>query len=205
MRHGAGVEKTREKSPQFSGPLKQAFLNGFTLVVGTGGSDAENRAALATARYHAQTWWYRGNGTAPIVTDKSFLVGGGRSGEPGNVVLYGNAQTNRAWGRVLGPDCPVDVTEERVVVGEQVFEGDGLALFAVRPRFDVMEQSCLVGVIAGTDALAMKLASVVPLFVSGVGLPDYVVFDREVLFGGDRGVRDAGWFNHQWSLQREGK
>ncbi|MED5330078.1 MAG: prolyl oligopeptidase family serine peptidase, partial [Planctomycetota bacterium] len=137
MRHGAGVEKTREKSPQFSGPLKQAFLNGFTLVVGTGGSDAENRAALATARYHAQTWWYRGNGTAPIVTDKSFLVGGGRSGEPGNVVLYGNAQTNRAWGRVLGPECPVDVTEERVVVGEQVFEGDGLALFAVRPRFDV--------------------------------------------------------------------
>ena len=41
-------------------------------------------------------------------------------------------------------------------------------------------------------------------FVSGVGIPDYVVWSTDVLAEGDGGVLAAGWFDHRWQVQPGG-
>lgn len=188
-----------EKRAGCSGPFKCVFSRPFVLVVGTGGDAARDALLLARARDDAQQWWYRGNGRAPIVTDEEFLAGAfdGRWRDD-HVVLYGNALTNRAWAQVLGPDRPIDVSEGALRVGDERHEGDDLAALIVRPRAD---GGGLVGVFAGTGPAGDRLTGVVPVFVSGVGVPDYVVFDAEVLRRGDDGVRAAGFFEHDWSLR----
>jgi len=63
------------KGPHRYGPFKEAFRNHFALVYGTKGTPAENTAAYHKARYDAETFWYRGNGTADVVSDAEFAAG----------------------------------------------------------------------------------------------------------------------------------
>src|SRR5262249_16121433 len=114
--HGCG-ERHEFKGALCSGPFKQAFKNEFILVSRTKGTPEENAWALAKARYDAETFWYRGNGSVDIVADtdltsidlKSY---GGAERDPSmgpmppdlprhrNAILYGNQDTNGAWGEV---------------------------------------------------------------------------------------------------------
>ncbi|MCU0724989.1 MAG: hypothetical protein MUE73_04240, partial [Planctomycetes bacterium] len=57
---------------------------------------------------------------------------------------------------------------------------------------------------ASTGPAGMRLAYGLPVFVSGVGWPDYAVFDEEYLRSGDGGVIATGWFDHRWRLQPGG-
>ncbi|MGQ0614164.1 MAG: prolyl oligopeptidase family serine peptidase, partial [Planctomycetaceae bacterium] len=182
-----------EKSPGRSGPFKRAFDRRFLLVVGK-----EDREALARARYDAQVWWYRGNGDAPVVTDERFLQGefSGR-----NVILYGNAATNRAWDALLPRSCPVRAEEGRLAIGDREWKGDALGCLFVYPRKG--DGAALVGVFASTGPRGQRLGSALLPFVSGVGYPDFAAFDASLLEGGDAGVLEAGWFTPDWNaLQR---
>jgi hypothetical protein len=51
------------KNPLRGGPLKEAFRNRFVFVYGTAGTPEENAWMLARARFDAETFWYRGNGS----------------------------------------------------------------------------------------------------------------------------------------------
>lgn len=186
--------------PRVRGPFKAAFMRPFVLVVGTAGDDLRDAGLLARARDDATQWWYRGGGRAPVVTDEDFLVGSfdGRWRDR-NVVLYGNALTNRAWSAVLGPDCPVDVVDGALRVGDERHDGEALAALFVRPRADVPGR--LVAAFAGTGPIGDRLTGVVPVFVSGIGVPDYVVFDETVLRRGDDGVLAAGFFAPDGALR----
>ena len=62
----------------------------------------------------------------------------------------------------------------------------------------------LVGVFADTGPSGTRLGYTLAPFVSGVGYPDYAVFDTGVLSQGDGGVLAAGWFDHRWALGGEG-
>ena len=64
------------KGPARQGPFKEAFRNRFVLVFGTKGTPEENAWSLARARFDAETFWYRGNGSVDIVSDASFLEPG---------------------------------------------------------------------------------------------------------------------------------
>ncbi len=61
------------KRPARQGPFKEAFRNRFILVFGTKGTPEENAWSLARARFDAETFWYRGNGSVDIVSDATFL------------------------------------------------------------------------------------------------------------------------------------
>jgi hypothetical protein len=67
----------------------------------------------------------------------------------------------------------------------------------VYPRAD---SPALVGVFADTGPAGTRLLTTVPVFVSGVGLPDYALFGPTILTQGDGGVLAAGWFDHAWRL-----
>ena len=81
-------ERSAQKGPQRYGPFKEVFRNHVVLVYGTHGTAEENAWALARARYDAETFWYRGNGSIDVLSDRTFNPAHELDR---NVVLYGNA------------------------------------------------------------------------------------------------------------------
>ena len=179
-----------EKSPARSGPFKRAFDRRFVLVYGS--SDAASRQR---ALYDAQRWWYVGNGDCTVVSDAQFLFGN-FSGR--NVILYGNADTNAAFQRVLSGSCPIDLRNGAATIGGKRYEGADLGCFFVYPRKG--EANTLVGVVGHTGPAGARAGANVSVFSSGVGIPDYMLFGAEFLRKGDAAVRAAGWFNHAWNI-----
>jgi poly(3-hydroxybutyrate) depolymerase len=180
-----------EKSPARSGPFKRAFDRRFVLVYGE-----HDREGRERARYDAQVWWYRANGDAEVVSDAAFLAGDYRGR---NVILYGNEDGNRAFLATLSVDCPLRVREGRIDAGAEHWEGAALGCVFVYPRRGAA--AALVGVFGHTGPAGARLGYTLLPFVSGVGYPDYAVFDERILAEGDGGVRAAGWFDHAWRLK----
>jgi pimeloyl-ACP methyl ester carboxylesterase len=183
------------KSPARSGPFRDAFRNHVLLVVATHGTPAENAWALQKARSDAETFWYRGNGFLEIVTDTNF--------EPAkykdrNVVLYGNADSNSAWTALLG-DSPVQVKSGLAKVGDREFKGDDLGCFFIRPKPG--SDTAAIGAIAGTGIKGMRLTDRLPYFVSGIAYPDCVLMGSDVWTKGLAGVKAAGFFGNDWTVE----
>jgi len=176
------------------GPFKEAFANNMMFVYGTKGNAAENAWARAKSRFDAETWWYRGNGSVDVIPDVEF----DSAKEPDRgVVLYGNADNNAAWAALLG-GSPVQVRRGAVEIGTRAIRGDDLACLFCRPRPGSDRAS--VAVIAGTGIVGSRLTDRVPCFLSGVAYPDCTVFGVETLSKGVAGVRAAGFFGMDWSV-----
>ena len=191
----ATVTSPQEKRPNRSGPFKRAFANRFVLVYGTAGDDAEDRELLEKARYDSEVWAYRANGDANLMSDEQFLAGDFKDR---NVIVYGNADTNRAWGAVFDADCPIQARRGAMTVNGRKHEGVVAAAF-VRPRKG--SDGALAAAFADTGAAATRLFYAFPVFVSGVGIPDYVVFGPGFLREWDGDVRAAGWFDWAWRMK----
>ena len=188
-----------EKSPERSGPFKRAFDDGFVLVHGTAGDDAEDATLYARARADATTWWYRGNGHALLLPDSAWRAlrnlpeFAGRS-----VILYGNRDTNAAFAELVPEGDPFDARRGSLRLGARSFEGDDLLGLVVRPMPG--DARALVGLVADSGIRGARLGDTLALFVSGVGYPDYALVSSRILAEGDGGVLAAGWFGHDWSL-----
>ncbi len=207
------------KGPERAGPFKTAFRNRMVLVYGTRGTAEENAWAYAKARYDAETFWVRGNGSIDVVPDTAFETstssdsGRGHSENAGptdhlparpasdrdrSVILYGNADTNGAWAALLG-DSPVQVHRGLVTVGGRRLMGNSLACLFLRPRSG--RAWATVGVVSGSGLPGMRLTERLPYFVSGVAYPDVTVLSTEVLQKGEAGVLGAGFFGPDWSVE----
>src|SRR5262249_13975025 len=157
------------------------------------GNDFENESLLERARADAGEWWYRGNGCAPLLADEDYLrLAASREFGGRNVVLYGNADTNAAWATVLPPGCPLQAHRGRLRVGERTFAGGDLGAVFVYPRAG--DEHALVAAFADSGPVGTRLLDTLTPFTSGVGYPDWAVFDGHVLEDGDGGVLQAGWF-----------
>jgi len=176
------------------GSFKDAFRHNVVFLVATGGTPEENAWSLAKARYDAETFWYRGNGSIEIVRDTDFTPErySGR-----NVIIYGHRDMNSAWSNVLA-DSPIDTWRGRVRVGERVIDGDDLATLFIRPHPD--SDVCSVGVVAGTGMPGLRGTNQAPYFMSGVHYPDWIVLDGSAKLLGVEGVVAAGYFAGDWSL-----
>jgi hypothetical protein len=164
-------------------------------IYGTTGTAAENAWAYAKARFDAEQWWYRGNGAVDLVPDVEFDP---RRDRDRGVILYGNAEGNRAWKPLL-EDSPVQATRAGVRIGQRQLEGDGLACLFVRPR-PGSDVAC-VAVVGGTGLTGLRLTDRVPYFLAGVALPDLTVFGVESLVEGADGARVAGFFGNDWTVE----
>jgi hypothetical protein len=191
----AGKAASGTKTPARSGPFRDAFRNGVVFVIGTKGSLDENAWALRKARFDAENFWYRGNGFIPVVPDSQFDPA---KDHDHNVVLYGNADTNAAWSALLGKGT-VQVKSGSVLLGDRTTTGDDLGCLCVRPRpgSDV----ATVGAVCGTGIKGMRLTDRLPFFVSGVGYPDCVLFRPDALTKGLAGIKAAGFFGNDWSVE----
>ncbi len=182
------------KGPHRYGPFREVFRKRMLFVYGTKGTPEENAWALAKARYDAETFWYRGNGSVDVLPDTAFSDAETRER---NVVLYGNADTNAAWGTLL-KDSPVQLRRGAVTVGERKLTGEHLACLFLRPR-PGSDRAC-VGVVGGSGLAGMRLTDRLPYFVSGVAYPDCIVLGPETLREGVDGVRVAGYFGPDWGV-----
>ena len=117
-----------------------------------------------------------------------------------SVVLYGNADTNTAWRPTLGKS-QVEVRRGAITVGSREFAGSNLGCLAVMPRTASPEINLEVGVVGGTGAAGLRLTQGLPYFLSGVGYPDCFVAGREMLEKGAAGVRAAGFFGNDWTVE----
>ena len=183
------------KNPDRSGPFKDAFRNQMRFVVGTAGTPEENSLLAEKARFDAEQWWYRGNGSIEILTDAEFLSKHDwRDGR--NIILYGNADTNAAWDSVVDDEIHVDRSGVRL--GDRELPGDDLAVLMIRPIPGDSQGS--VGIVTGTGMIGNRLVRTQPYWVSGIGYPDFLVLGSEMLEGSADGVRATGFFGNDWSL-----
>jgi pimeloyl-ACP methyl ester carboxylesterase len=190
----AGRPAAALKGPHRYGPFKEAFRNRMVFVYGTRGTARENAWSFARARFDAETFWYRGNGSVDVVSDRAFDAEAERDR---NVIVYGHEQGNGAWKALLGKS-PVRVRPGAVEVGGRKEKGDLACLFiSPRPGSD----RALVGVVAGSGPAGERLTELLPYFLSGVGYPDCVVLGPEVLWKGSSGVRLAGFFGADWGVE----
>ena len=184
------------KNPARSGPFKEAFRNRMRFVVGTAGTPEENTFLEEKARFDAEQWWYRGNGSIEIITDEQFLSKHDwRDGR--NIILYGNADTNVAWDSVVDDEIRVDRAGVRI--GDRMIEGDDLAVLMIRPVPG--DSMAAVGVVAGTGVIGNRLMQTQPYWVSGIGYPDFLVLGSEMLSGAGDGVRATGYFGNDWTIE----
>ena len=183
-----------EKGPRRNGPFKDAFRHDMIFVYGTKGTPEENAWAFDKARFDAESFWYRGNGSVDVMPDTEFDP---RSQPDRSVILYGNAASNGAWPALLG-DSPVQVSRNEVKIGARVLTGGDLACLFLRPR-PGSDVAC-VGIVSGSGLIGMKLTDRLNYFLSGVAFPDCTVIGPEMLSQGVKGIRAAGFFGNDWSV-----
>jgi poly(3-hydroxybutyrate) depolymerase len=196
-RAATGPVPAAEKGPHRAGPFKEAFAHRAILVYGTRGTSDERDWAQGKARFDAETFWYRGNGVFDVVPDDDFDP---RAEPDRSVILYGNAETNGAWAALLA-DAPVQATRGVLAVrgAGAPLRGDDLACLFIRPRPG--SDRALVAVVGGTGLAGMRATNRLRTFTSGVAYPDLIVIGAEALAGGAAGVRMAGWFGYDWSVE----
>jgi poly(3-hydroxybutyrate) depolymerase len=187
------------KRPARQGPFKEAFRNRFMLVVGTLGTPEENACGLARARFDAETFGYRGNGSVDIVPDVVFLdPGRALEFRDRSVIVYGNSASNAAWS-VLLDQSPVQVRRGQVQIGKRTVVGDDLACLFLQPRPG--SDRAAVGVVAGSGLVGLRLTERLPYFISGVAYPDCLIVSAKSLSERSAGLIAAGYFGPDWDVE----
>ncbi|MFN6127867.1 MAG: prolyl oligopeptidase family serine peptidase [Planctomycetota bacterium] len=177
-----------------NGSFKEAFNHRFLLVYGTGGGPEENEWMLGRARYDAETFWYRGNGSVDVVSDLEWKE---IAEENRSVIVYGNAAVNAAWKELL-LDCPVVVERGSWrVPGRASTEEATVMMIRPRPGSSIAS----VGAIGGTTLRSMRSSHRVPIFSSGTGYPDLLIASPDYLEKGAEAVFLTGYFGHDWSFE----
>jgi dipeptidyl aminopeptidase/acylaminoacyl peptidase len=182
------------KHPGRSGPFKEAFRHRMLFVYGTHGTPEENAWALAKARFDAESFWYRGNGSVDVIPDTEFTL---ESTRDRGVILYGHRELNSAWPLLLG-HSPIQVGRGEVRVGERRLVGEDLACLFLQPRPDSDVAS--VAVVAGSGLRGLRLTQRLPYFMAGTGYPDCLVLSPRFLEQGTKGIVTAGFFGPDWSI-----
>lgn len=183
-----------EKRPAAYGPFKVAFDKRFIYVIGTKGTPQENALMLAKARYDAETFCYRGNGSFDIVTDDqlqpSDMVGR-------NVILIGNETVNSAWADLMRNE-EISIARSKLKFGEFSSSADDLATLFVRPH--PRSATNLVAGIGFTGIKGLKTIERSPYFVSGASYPDWLILSSKCLLNGNSEIIGAGFFGYDWRI-----
>lgn len=181
------------KEPDFRGPIKRAFFNPFLIVIGTIGTDEENALNLEVARNLSQRWWYRANGYARIVRDVEM---DNFDAVKHNLVLIGGPRSNYV-SQIVSRNVPIKLQTNGVWLGDEFIPGEDMAVKFVYPK---MHSKGLILCNWGTSLEGTRLAGGLTCLYSGSGLPDFLIYDRDVRLKGYAGVKAMGFFDNEWML-----
>ncbi|MEQ6119109.1 prolyl oligopeptidase family serine peptidase [Reichenbachiella sp. MALMAid0571] len=184
-----------EKGPHRSGNFKDAFRHNVVFVYGTGGSREVNDWNYYKARYDAETFGYRGNGSIEIIPDNQFDL---KKYKDRGVIVYGNADNNKAW-KLLLSKSPVQVEDGKIQIGDRIVSGDDLGCYFIYPRPD--SDIASVGVVAGTGLAGIKAAHANQYFMGGTAFPDLTVLGKDVFEKEYESIECTGFFGNDWSVE----
>jgi len=184
-----------QKGPHRYGGFKDAFRKNMVFVYGTLGSNEEDRLNYLKARFDAETFSYRGNGSVEVISDRQFRINNYKGR---NIIIYGNADNNRAWNLLLG-ESPVQVMNNKVIIGGQTITGNDIACYFIRPMKDSADNS--IGVISGTGLKGLRAAYPNQYFIAGSSFPDLTVFRMPSSAEEYSVVECAGFFGNDWSVE----
>ncbi|RKY83754.1 hypothetical protein DRQ11_12575 [candidate division KSB1 bacterium] len=182
------------KTPALYGPLRQAYFTPFVFVYGTK-EDANQH--LHAARILAEEWWWRGNGFVTILADTqvtSEII------QKYNLILFGGPRSNFLTQR-LQDYLPIKISNEGVTLGAFPIPGSDLAVKFIYPN--PLNPNKFVVVNAGTSPLASCLSERLSLFYTGVGFPDFMIFDLSFKEKGWGSMIAAGFFDQNWQVAKE--
>lgn len=190
------IDKTQKYAERYGG-FKQAFDNKVVLVYGTIGGPEDTEWNRNKARFDAETFYYRGNGSIEVIPDTEYTV---KAYGDRNVVLYGNYDNNYVWGRLL-KDCPIQVRNGEINLGNKIYKGDDLGTYFVYPHPD--SETAYVGVVGGTGQKGLRATSL-NNYISGItGFPDLMIFRADMLKDGLPAMEAAGYFDNDWTLTKQ--
>ncbi len=186
----------KDKYPERCGNFREAFNHDVLFVYGTHGDKAENKWALNKVRCDAEKIWYQGNAAIQIIPDDEFSR---EKYKDRSVILFGNSNTNSAWNKLL-KNSPVQVDNNKIVVGNKEYKGKDYACLMIRPRSDSKVAS--VGIIGGTGLKGMDLVNLADYFDQYTSFPDIVIYNSGILKSDSAGVKFTGYFGNDWSLDK---
>ncbi len=186
--------KEGEVTSRCSGPFKNAFRRHMVFVYGTKGNELEKSWALQKARYDAEQFYYRGNGSIEIISDEKFLQ---HPSPDCNVILFGNADTNQAWNLLL-KNSPLQVKAGEIKTPTKTLKGDDYSVCFVQLRSD--SKKYLVGVVSGTGSHAMHRTDLFTYFTSGVAYPDWLIIDGKNTPTSEKSLVGLGYWNYRWQF-----
>lgn len=185
-----------QKGTNRNGTFKEPFNHRTVFVYGTCGTPEENTWSYNKARYDAEVWYYRGNGALYMVADKDFNPA---AFADRGVVIYGNYGANTAYKKLLAK-WPITVQRGSIRLGGKLYPGDDLGAYFTWPRADSDVAS--VAVVSGTGLKGMQAADENQYFAGGSGFPDYMVFSLDMVKDGQKGMKAAGFFGNDWTLEK---
>lgn len=183
------------KGPHRYGNFKDAFRNQMVFVYASKGTEEENEWTYHKARFDAETFLYRGNGSIEIIKDTDFSL---EEYPDRNVIVYGNSTINSAWKKLL-PDSPVEISRDIVRIGSKEIKGSDLGCYFIYPRPD--SETASVGVVAGSGLEGIKATYANQYFLAGPGFPDLTLFRADMLLKRYEGVECVGFFGNDWSVE----
>lgn len=182
----------RYLSPQFKSCL------GRSAVFGTRGSRPENEWSYNKARYDAETWWYRGNGSMDLSPDTEWVAVAGMRDWKG-ITLYGNEDTNSAI-KSARTITDTSVKKTTLKLAGRDLQGDLGLLTVIHPERDM--PAATIGVIGGTTLKGCRSTDRLPIFLSGVHYADVFVNTPEMYLKGSKGVKMTGFYGPDWSAEK---
>ncbi len=186
----------KEKGPHRNGGFKDAFRHNVVFVYATKGSKIENEWYYNKAKFDAETFWYKANGSIEIVKDVDFNP---KNYADRNVILYGNKSNNYAWNKLL-KNNPIQVENGLVSFGSKKLIGNNWGMYFTVPRND--SDFASIGIVTATGIKGMKAAYANHYLVNGTTFPDVLLFDDSVLLNGDIAVKCAGFFGNDWTIEK---
>jgi pimeloyl-ACP methyl ester carboxylesterase len=191
----ASTPSAAEKGPHRYGGFKDAFKNNMVFVFATRGSKEENEWYYNRAKFDAEKFYYRANGNVELVRDVDFRTD---KYSDRNVILYGNKSNNAAWNRLL-KNSPIQVTKNKLQVGDKTFSGEQWGAYFIFPRRD--SDIASVGVITATGERGMKSAYANDYLENGTFFPDVMIFDDTMMKNGISGLKYSGFFDNSWNIE----
>ncbi|UMB59587.1 prolyl oligopeptidase family serine peptidase [Lutibacter sp. A80] len=186
----------QEKGPHRNGGFKDAFRHNVVFVYATKGSTLENEWYYNKAKFDAETFWYRANGTIEVIKDTDFNP---KKYTDRNIIIYGNKSNNAAWNKLL-KNSPIQVEDNLVTIGTKKLTGNQWGLYFTVPRTD--SDFASIGIVTATGTNGMKATYANNYLVNGTTFPDVLLFDNTVISNGDKAVKCAGFFGNDWSIDK---
>jgi pimeloyl-ACP methyl ester carboxylesterase len=186
-----------EKTSQFYGPIKQAYFSPFVLVYGTKGDSTTTELTLHQARLEATEWWKRANGFTEIIPDTEVTK---EITDDYNLILFGGPDENFITHKISGR-LPIKVKNGEVLFGGKKIKGDQIGLEFIYPN--PLNPEKFIFVHEGNDIGGLSLSDFFSAIYSGAGLPDFIIFDKEVKQKGWGGVICAGFFDSDWKVDEK--